>query len=426
MRTGAFEGIVRAAESAEDVARATTILTSPGVREIAESQADEPGSVRLLERDGEVAGALVHRREEWDLDGATLRVARVWECTGEAGVNAFRRTGRRDEFDALVEDWLEYLAGAGYHLAFTHGELALWPVHGFFPCFWHPRVYVPTAKALRCKGPYTVRGLMTKDAAAIRRLMERNRHLRPRVFATGVPNFHHYTVEGPGRRVFGYFSMAVSEGDERPGVFIPEVEVENREAAETILAHAAPFAEERGMRALHFPVAADHPFAAACLDLGGYFQLRGTTRDITLDEEMVRVVDVRGSLEALREVFTTRAAMNGAPSEPKDFVLAVGRERVPLRFDPKGLRVRDESQSAPVVRITRWAFTQLLLGYHSPRDLRRGVIKPAAGVQLLTPLFPRTWPLSLCDHDLWDPSLRDPEKYVPAALAEIRKLRYPF
>lgn len=426
MRTGAFEGIVRAAESAEDVARATRILTSPGVREIAENQADEPGSVHLLERDGEVAGALVHRREEWDLDGATLRVARVWECTGEAGASAFRRTGRREEFDALVGDWLDYLGGVGYHLAFTHGELALWPVHGFFPCFWHPRVYVPTAKALRCRAPYTVRGLMTKDASAIRRLMERNRHLRPRVFATGVPNFHHYTVEGPGRRVFGYFSMAVAEGDEQPGVFIPEVEVENREAAETILAHAAPFAEERGMRALHFPVAAAHPFAAACLDLGGYFQLRGTTRDITLDEEMVRVVDVRGCLESLRDVFATRAATNGAPSEPKDFVLAVGRQRVPLRFDPKGLRIREESESAPVVRIARWAFTQLLMGYHSPRDLRRGVIKPAAGVDLLAPLFPRTWPLSLCDHDLWDPSLREPGKYVPAALSEIRRLRYPF
>jgi hypothetical protein len=426
MKTGAFEGIVRAAESAEDVARATRILSSPGVREIAETQADEPGSVRILERDGEVVGALVHRREEWDIDGATLRVARVWECTGEAGERAFRRTGRREEFDALVADWLEYLPGAGYHLAFTHGELALWPVHGFFPCFWHPRVYVPTAKALRCRSVYQVRGLMTKDATAIRRLMERNRHLRPRVFATGVPNFHHYTVEGPGRRVFGYFSMAVSEGNGQPAVFIPEVEVENREAAETILAHAAPFADQRGMRALHFPVAAEHPFAAACLDLGGYFQLRGTTRDITLDEEMVRVVNARAALEAMKDVFEARAARAGSPSEPKDFVLNIGGEKVPLRFDRRGLRVRDESASGPVVRIERWAFTQIFMGYRSPHDFRRGIVKPAAGTDLLAPLFPRTWPLSLCDHDLWDPSLRDPRKYAPAALAEIRKLRYPF
>src|SRR5690606_15779214 len=110
------------------------------------------------------------------------------------------------------------------------------------------------------------------------------------------PHFHHFAVEGKGRKVHGYFSMSVSDEPGRPKVFVPEVEVEDREAAETILAHAAPFAREKGMRALHFPLAAEHPFARSCLDLGGYFQLRGTTRDITLDEEMVRVIDVRETL----------------------------------------------------------------------------------------------------------------------------------
>jgi hypothetical protein len=426
MKADATKGTVRPATSKKDVARAAKILSSPGIREIAKDQKDEPGSILLLEVDGEVVGGLVHRRETWDVGAAALKVARVWEVSGESGEHAFRETGRRDVFDRLVSDWCRHLEESGYHLAYAHGELALWPVHGFYPCFWHPRVYVPTAKALRLKPTYEVRNLLTRDAKHVRRLMERNRHLRPRVFATGVPNFHHYVVQGPGRRVMGSFSMSVSDGNGEPPVFIPEVEVENREAAETILAHAAPFAEERGMRALHFCLGLEHPFSAACLDLGGYFQVRGTTRNITLDEEMVRVVSVRRCLEAMKGEFAFRAERGPAPSEPKDFVLDVEGEKVPLRFDRRGLRVREESLGSPVVRLPRWAFTQLLMGYRVPADLKQGVVRPAAGVTLLEPLFPRTWPYSLCDHDLWDPALRDPDKYCEAALEEIRKLRYPF
>jgi hypothetical protein len=264
---------VRPAASEKGVAEAVRILSSPGIQEIAKAQEDEPGSVHLVYRGEEPVGAIGHRREIWEIGAARLKVARVWECTGEAGETSFARTGDRSVFDALVGSWCEHLRGEGYHLAYTHGELALWPVHGFFPCFYHPRVYIPTLKALRLKEIFKVRSVKTTDAKPMLRMLGRNQHLRPRVFATGVPNFHHYAVEGPGRRVYGYFSMAVSDGNGPPAVFIPEVEVENREAAETILAHAAPFARDKGMRAMHFALAAEHPFASVCLDLGGYFQL---------------------------------------------------------------------------------------------------------------------------------------------------------
>ena len=37
-----------------------------------EVQKDEPGSIRLLVSGKEILGALVHRREEWDIGKATL------------------------------------------------------------------------------------------------------------------------------------------------------------------------------------------------------------------------------------------------------------------------------------------------------------------------------------------------------------------
>jgi hypothetical protein len=380
--------------------------------------------------DGDVVGALVHRREEWDVGKATLKVARLFAVSGTSGDDSFRVTGIREPFDFLVKDWCAYLRKAGYHLAFVHGELALWPVHDFVPCFFHPRVYIPTAKALKLKTSPSlkVRNVMTKDAGAIGKMMARNRNLRPRVFAAGVPNFHHYAVEGPGKRIYGYFSMSVTKGkaNGQPPVFIPEVEVANREAAETILAHAAPFAEKAHMKALHFPLAAEHPFSMACLDLGGYFQIRGTTRDITLDEEMIRVVDVRTCLEAMEGEFAVRLDGGKGPDEPTDFFLRVDDEKVAVRFAAESLTVIEGKKGLPEIRVPRWAFTQMLMGYRAPTELRHGTIRPMGGVKALAPLFPKTWPLSLCDHDLWDPSLRDPDKYGPASMNEIRKLRYPF
>ncbi|MHC4859684.1 MAG: GNAT family N-acetyltransferase, partial [Planctomycetota bacterium] len=320
-------------------------------------------------------GAIAHRRELWEFGAAQLKVARVWECTGEAGEGSFAQTGDRSLFDKEI---------------------------------------------------YKVRSVKTTDAKPMMRMLSRNQHLRPRVFATGVPNFHHYAVEGPGRRVYGYFSMAVTDGEGPPPVFIPEVEVENREAAETILAHAAPFAQMKGMRALHFALAAEHPFANVCLDLGGYFQLRGTTRDITLDEEMIRVIDVRGCLEALEPELADRLSQSGHLTLDQELTLDVEGEKVPLRLSEGSLKPVDSVDASTRVRLPRWFFTQLLMGYRSPSDTKRHRIRPAAMAELFSAVFPKTWPLSLCDHDLWDPSLRDPSKYCDSAMEEIRKLRYPF
>ena len=421
---------VDAAVSRKEIKRACRLLDSPSVKSIAEEQKDEPGSVRLLVAGKEILGALVHRREEWDIGRAKLKVARLFAVSGTSGDDSFRATGLREQFDFMVEDWCAYLRKTGYHMAYVHGELALWPVHDFVPCFFHPRVYIPTAKALKLKTSpvLKVRSVMTKDAAAIGRLMAMYPDLRPRVFAAGVPHFHHYAVEGPGGRIFGYFSMGVTKrkGNGTPPVFIPEVEVVNREAAETILAHAAPFAEKAGMKAMHFPLAAAHPFSTACLDLGGYFQIRGTTRDITLDEEMIRIVNVKACLLAMQEEFTHRLDGGRGPDESTDFILRVDGEKVAVRYAAKHLKVIEGKKGLPEIRVPRWAFTQMLMGYRAPTELRHGTIRPIGGVKALSPLFPKTWPLSLCDHDLWDPSLRDPDKYGAAAMNEIRKLRYSF
>ena len=417
---------VRPAGGQEDAEAAARLLTSPGILDVFRAQPAEPGCIRILYDGNDPIGAICHRRERWEFGAVTLDVARVWEVSGESGERAFRITGERSVFDALVGDWCDYLRSAGYHLAYTHGELALWPVHGFYPCFFHPRVYIPVSKAIKLRGAHKVRSLKTSDARAVQDLMRGNAGLRPRVFAVGVPHFHHFVVEGPSRSVLGYFSMALDSDNGAPAVFIPEVEVLTREAAETILAHAAPFAKERGMRVLHFPLAAEHPFASACLDLGGYHQLRGTTRDVTLDEEMVRIVDVGSLLTALDTALALRLLDAGVTGDAKDISLDVEGEVVPLRMDAHGIRPVDDLSEPTRIRVPRWAFTQMVMGYRGAMELRKGTVSPDGARKLFSVLFPKCWPLSLCDHDLWDPSLRNPKKYGEKAKAEIRKLRSAF
>ncbi len=420
---GKEPGLIRPAESREDVEHAARLLSSPAIKAFADEQRDEPGSIRLLTQNGDPVGAIAHRREYWELGSARLKVARAWECTGEFGDHSFRRTGNRSEFDALVADWLTSLSENGYHLAYAHGELALWPTHGFVPSFFHARVLVPVSRALTLKASHRVRPLRRSDSRHVAKLMKKNRRYRPRVFATGVPNFNHYVVEALDKTIVGYFSLGLLDGPRQPKVFLPEVETADRAVAETILAWAAPHARKRGVGALTFPLAADHPFARVCIDLGGYHQIRGASRDVTLDEEMVRVIDVRAVFEALESNFALRLAEAGVSGEPRELTLVVDEERVPLLLDPKGIRPIEETSSKTVVSLPRWAFTQLVMGYRTGADLPPDTVSPNGAVRLLNTLFPKTWPLSLCDHDIWDPAMKDRDKYVPAAREALKQIR---
>jgi hypothetical protein len=418
--------LVRPAESRDDIEHAARILSSSGIPEIAAEQADEPGSVRLLIRDDKPVGAIIHRREFWTVGSAKLKVARVWECTGEAGETAFRQTGDRADFDTLVSEWLRSLKEAGYHLAFTHGELALWPSHGFVPAFYHARTHVPVTRALRLVPRHRIRPLRRSDSRPVAELMNENRACRPRVFATGVPNFNHYVVEALDKSIRGYFSLGFLTGPRQPKIFVPEVEALDRSAAESILAWAAPQARKLGVSALTFHLAADHPFARVCIDLGGYHQIKGATRDVTLDEEMVRLIDVRAVLSAMELDLALRLVETGVGGEAREFIFEVEGERVPVVLDPQGLRPIESTASETVVGIPRWAFTQMVMGYRTGSDLPPDTVTPKAAVRLFDSLFPRTWPLSLCDHDLWDPSLKDPDKYSSKAREAIEKLHLPY
>ena len=78
-----------------------------------------------------------------------------------------------------------------------------------------------------------------------------------------------------------------------------------------------------------------------------------------------------------------------------------------------------------VIRLPRWAMTHLVMGYRSADDLPSTILRTHR--RRLSYLFPRTWPLSLCDHDLWQLALRKKDlRYEGDVLRKVRSLRFPW
>jgi len=417
---------IRAARHGDDVARAMQFIRTARAKEILDAHPEERGCVRLLEVDGEILAALLFDPRPIRLRGLPVPCARVVETGGEDGRPHFRSTGDPEAFDLLVEEFLGYPWARGYAFAYAHGELALFPAHGFVPCFYHPRASVAVAAALQLPSPYRVRHLKTDDARRIPSLRVEHEALKPVVIAAGVPRFHHFCIEGPDRRLLGYFSLEVDAASTwNPKVFVPELETLDRGAACTLLHHCAREAKTIGLEEIHFPVAAAHPVGALCLELGGRAVLFGASHDAMRAEEMLCAVARPRILEALAPAMRASLAGSGLPAEDRALVLRTERDAVPLRVRGGEVQAAPAASGEPAgeVSLPDWQLTQLLAGYRAvgETDAKGG----GGDLELLDALLPKTWPLSLPDPDHFDPVL-PPWSFAPAAVERARAVRLPW
>lgn len=414
---GRLEGArIFAARTEQEIARACELVRSTRPREIAEAHPEERGCVRLLEIEGKVLAACFFDPLPLRVRDAAVRCARIHEAQGADGRAIFRRTGSRDLFDLLYEEMLGYLWARGYPMAYAHGELTLFPQHGFVPCFYHPRVCVKTAAALRLPSPYRVRHLKSDDVRHIPALKALNRESKPVVYATGVPRFHHFCVETPAREIRGCFSLeADAEATWVPRVFVPEVEASDREAVWTILHHCARKAEEVQLDELSFPVAASHPVGRACIELGGYAAVRGAHTDPVKDEEMLCLLE-------RRQLFADLALPAPASGGP----IAVSTERGCWTLQAEEGRIGAAVEARPppsAVRMPDWAFTQMIAGYRSVEEIDAPL--PPSARDWLRTVFPKTWPYSMPDPDHWEP-VPPRNTLSPAAATVAASLSLPW
>jgi len=418
----------RPARTEEDLARAERFLATPRVREIAEGHPEERGAIRLCEVDGELVAALLIDPTPLRVRGVNVRCARILETGGEDGRAHFRKTGDRSLFVLVLEEALGYVWIKRYPIAYVHGELALYPAHGFFPCFYHPRVHVSVERALELSAPYRVRHLKADDVRRLEEMRAEGREWKPTVFAAGVPPFHHFCVENSRRELKGLFSLQVQpESKWKPRLFAPEVEVKDRAAAITILRHCAEKAREAGLDEIHFPLGPGHPLAQLCIELGGDSRLKGCASDPALNEEMIHLVDPPRLVEELAPYFERRlarlAGIHGKETKAA-IPISTGAGAWVLQVESEQVRLEPIEVSPEIcLQIPHWAFTQLLAGYRGVDEL--DIETPAQQADLLTALLPKTWPLSVPDPDVWK-KLEPPAPYTRKAAKVVAATRLPW
>jgi len=415
---------IRPARTEEDLDRAQEFLQTRRMREIVEGHPNERGCVRICEEGDEILGALLLDPSPLRLRGVEIRCARVVECGGEDGRNLFRTTGDDSLFVLLIEEFLGYLWGRRYPIAFVHGELALFPNHGFVPCFYHPRVYLSTEVAMSLPARYRVRHLKSDDLPAIAAIRQHHVAAKPAVYATGVPMFHHFTVEGPDRDVRGYFSLEVNpESRWTPAFFAPEVDGIDRDALFSILSYCASKARPHQIDQMHFPVAADHPMGRACMELGGYAVLRGAATDPRVDEEMIHVVDHARLIEALQPWFEQRLIDRKATELSASIAIDTDPDRWTLRVEAGDVTLSRRANEEPGIEIPHWALTQLIVGYRAASEIDPPLSDEV--IRVLDLLFPKTWPYSSPDPDHWE-LVDPPAPYSEQALSRVLETRLPW
>jgi hypothetical protein len=416
---------IRPARSREDLDRAADFLGTPRVKEIVEGHPEERGAVRICEADGELIGAILLDPTPIRLRDVDVRCIRILETAGEDGRSHFRRTGERDLFVLLLEEALGYVWIKRYPLVYVHGELALYPPHGFVPCFYHARVEVDVAAALTVPSPYRVRRLKADDVGPIQEMRRRFERSKPIVFAQGVPPFHHFCIEGPKRSIMGYLSVRLNAKSKwRPKLFAPEIEVKDRAAACTVLRHCAEKAHEAGLERMHFALGPGHPVARLCLELGGRATMKGAATDPFVDEEMLHVVDPVGLVAELAPYFERRLARTGAQETEATIPVATSAGTWQFRVESGAVSLETiESRPRGCLDIPHWAFTQLLAGYRGVSELDAPM--PAEHAALLETILPKTWPLSLPDPDVWE-DLQPPIPYTDEAALVVGETRLPW
>jgi len=416
---------VRPARTPEDVRRAARFLQTPMVEAIAAGHPEERGAIRICEVDGEICAVLVIDPMPLRLRDTDVACARIIETRGEDGRLHFRRTGDRDLFIFMIEEALGYVWLKRYPIAFLHGELALYPDHGFVPCFYHPRVYIDVATALAQPAPYRVRHLKGDDVHRLDPLRERNRRWKPVVFAAGVPPFHHFIIEGSRRTPKGYLSMQANpDARWHPRLFVPEVEVEDRAAARTVLHHCAQEARKLGLDVMHFALAAGHPLARLCLELGGHAVLKGAAHDPFLSEEMIHVLDPALLIEAFQPWFARQLASDHGRALRATLPIATGGGTWVLKIADGAVTCRqDDTRPDGTIELPQWQFTQLLAGYRGAHELDADIGEHE--LEALDLILPKTWPCSLPDPNVWE-DVQPSEPYAEAAAALVRHTVLPW
>jgi RNA polymerase sigma factor (sigma-70 family) len=475
--------VVRKAASLSDLERASAFIDYHArhhPEHFKSVDAAAKAGVFVVGREGEVSGAGYFGEAAWSIGSTIIRRALIDEIGGEG-------KGVPDPaFLMGCKGALKLAKEQGINIAVVHGSQFDHGLCGFVPCFYYAVATLSTDRARQVQTRATVREVRDADEA----------EEGWRAFMTDPYSTKGWGLIGPAlvthvvedrNEVVGYLAVH-PDGNRRarkyglPFGFMPTVTLKTREAALAAIKLHGDLAAEAGGDEIVVLQSHMTEITKTILSLGGRYVLRPSCDEIGLDAEVVAVTDFLGLTKELEDEFNRRLGISresigregirreatapgrrfaetsgsvGTPvSAEESFSLEVNGEIVSFSTTCGGLSIGQERCERHLVLPT-WAATRLYTGYYSGEDLLSigtlpGNLADIEGMQnaaedlfevalpepeasLFIRLFPKLWPCSMPDPDVWPWVIGEPHQRYrhgdeePAELkARIDELRLPW
>jgi len=190
------------------------------------------------------------------------------------------------------------------------------------------------------------------------------------------------------------------------------------------------------------------------LSLGGKYVLRPSCDVVGLDNEMVAIIDLIGLTQDLQGEFQSRLTASPAHNIDARFSIEMSGEAVGFIVNSGHVEIVTQKQKSHRI-LPRWVVTRLYMGYYSGEDiLNMGPIPydrsdgrtpddpdldmkelrlPESEAELFRALFPKLWPCSCPDGDVWrwvmgeeHPKYQHEDLKTTEMKAQIDALRFPW
>ncbi len=444
------ELVVRKVSSPQDLEGAARILapTYHGKRESESLQsldAARKHNVYVVEEKGQTVSAGWLDETEMGIGSTIVKAVRPREFAGES-------EGVPDPiFVRSVSGAFRLAREKGISLACVHGSMYDHAFCGFVPCFHYAVGTLACEEAHRIDARARIREASRAEAKAGRLAFLRDPFV-PKMSAFiggGVP----HVVEHDGR-IIGHLRVnrdfRVAEHYGMHFGYVTDLALDDEHAVLAVLKLAAELAAGDGQREVCLPYSDRTAVVRAIKRLGGSYDLKGSCPLPGLDAEMVAILDLVGLSRELEAEFAARAS----GKEPAAFSIEAGAEVVGFSLQKDRLAIGDGKQEVHRA-IPHWLATRLYMGYCSGEELlsmgpipwdrsdgrtpdrpdldMRPFELPKPEAQLFRALFPKMWPTSTPDPDVWPwvigkdgPLYQGEDRKTPEMKKAIDRLRFPW
>jgi len=414
--------VVREVASKKDLDAATKILgdsyhgkRAPEMFQTVETA--QEASIYVVDEKGRTVSAGFYDRTRLGIGCTVLDAVRPRELANEGD-------GVPDPvFVKSVQGCFAMAKQKGHAISVVHGSMYDHAFCGYVPCFYYPIATLPVQKAKALPTSATIVEASDEEAAQAREATLRDPYA-PKLTAYiggGVP----HVVKQGGEVVGSLLVNRDFDPAERYGMpfgFTCDVTVRTREAALAVIRLAAELAEKAGQDEVCLMYSHMTPITQAILGLGGAYTLRPSCPAVGLDAEMVAVIDLAALTEQFRDEYQARLDTSASHGLDAAFSIEMAGEAVGFVAEAGKLDVVAHKQKVHRV-LPRWLVTRLIMGYHSGQDAlamgpipcdRRDAITPDDAKLDMNPLelpepeaalfealFPKMWPSSLPDPDVW-------------------------